>query len=283
MNVDVYIFGEFSKGYSQYPNNNVAEAILKNCISHSKSASQMVVHRENNLLYYSYVRQLHDHRTLGFCLVTNNSIFADVRLLFSFFEESIDYLANNGSIICFNSDADITTKVNYLDPEQVGDALSYIKGRISDLETGMVQMPPLDYSIVRGKLREFIFEDDNSAMTSAANTVDYVVIHKDYDINNLSIDSSAALIKQLAEEKKQLKAEKEQLAEEKRALSDANSAISQQLENALKNQTQSYVTSANNSSTSSSFGKVAGGCFKVIGVIVVILILVIIIAIASEP
>ena len=56
MNHSVYIFGDFGSGYSQYPD-DFAKSILSKDVDDIKANSQIALHREGNLIYYSYYRK----------------------------------------------------------------------------------------------------------------------------------------------------------------------------------------------------------------------------------
>ena len=53
MNYSIYIFGKLSSGYTQYPEDS-SSIVLKNIYSHCKAPTQIVIHRDENLMYYCY-------------------------------------------------------------------------------------------------------------------------------------------------------------------------------------------------------------------------------------
>ena len=57
MKAEIYIFGNFADGYSQYPDNythNLFEAIGKS----RQAESEIIYHREGALTYYIYTREI---------------------------------------------------------------------------------------------------------------------------------------------------------------------------------------------------------------------------------
>lgn len=66
VNSSIYIFGSFDNGYTQYPD-NYAKEIYQNLFAQARSKSQIVIHRDKELMYYGYIRQLDKHsQYIGF-------------------------------------------------------------------------------------------------------------------------------------------------------------------------------------------------------------------------
>ena len=54
MNISVYLFGEFSVGYSQYPN-DYAKIIFESFAKSAQATTQITIHRDGDLMYYGYI------------------------------------------------------------------------------------------------------------------------------------------------------------------------------------------------------------------------------------
>lgn len=110
VNSSVYIFGSFDNGYAQYPD-NYAKKIYMNFFAQARSKSQIVIHRDKELMYYGYVRKLdHPAQYIGFCILLNGMMLSDISKLFALFEEAFAYLVSRGDIITFNKQGDIISK-----------------------------------------------------------------------------------------------------------------------------------------------------------------------------
>ena len=59
MNSTVYLFGELGQRYSQYPT-DYTQLIFQRCAVLSKEKTQLIIHRDTTLMYYSYIRKLDD-------------------------------------------------------------------------------------------------------------------------------------------------------------------------------------------------------------------------------
>ena len=110
----IYIFGSFDNGYTQYPD-NYAKGIFQNFFAQARSKSQIVIHRDKELMYYGYVRKLDkSSQYIGFCVLLNSMMFSNVSSLFTVFENAIAEMVSRRDIIAFNEQGDIVSTTNSL-------------------------------------------------------------------------------------------------------------------------------------------------------------------------
>ena len=91
MNSSTYIFGELSDGYTQYPedsSSNLFKSIQSQCVA----PSGLVIHRDENLMYYVYIRKIDKKRFIGFAVVINGYYLPQIHRLFSIFEKGVEEL-----------------------------------------------------------------------------------------------------------------------------------------------------------------------------------------------
>ena len=79
MNISVYLFGKFDKGYTQYPD-DYSRKIFAVCHQNSKAVSQIAIHRDGDLMYYAYIRNLDDGNYIGLCSVVNGKMITNIEL-----------------------------------------------------------------------------------------------------------------------------------------------------------------------------------------------------------
>ena len=102
MKAEIYIFGNFADGYSQYPDNythNLFEAIAKS----RQAESEIIYHREGALTYYIYTQKNTkiDNTFIGLCYVFNDVLIKDFAPLFSIFEDVITNIVVTGEMLEF--------------------------------------------------------------------------------------------------------------------------------------------------------------------------------------
>lgn len=202
MNVDVYIWGQTESGLSVSPNISQMESCCKQFQSLSKAKTQLIIHRDNNLMYYAYNKELTNKYSLGFCLVFNGTFLIDPKALFPLFEQAIEYMANGGLVVQISSNGELVYNENKLSLSQsdITQVVSFLRSQLTSVEESMRSIPSFDYSMQANSTKEFFIDDDQSSIVSFSNKVGYVVVYKDVDYNSIGLNSSVVKIKKLNEE-----------------------------------------------------------------------------------
>lgn len=206
MNIDVVVYGELGDGFTQYPEANEKLSILKKSIELSKSITQIIVHRVDDLMYYNYVRKLAEGQSVGFCIVVNGLVFSDIRRLFSIFEDTFSYLAENGLIVRLNDRGEVESNTLSLPSSQadVSEAVTMLRSQVASRPDALSLLPAVDYSLQKMQYKEFLSDDDPLTILSYSQKTDYVIVYKDADYNSKHLESSIAKIKGLSNEVKEL-------------------------------------------------------------------------------
>lgn len=209
MNSSIYVFGNLAKGYTQYPTDSTVE-IFQNEYIKSTSPAQIVVHRDGNLMYYSYILTFGDHY-LGFCTVNNGTAFVDFEKMFGIYESLIDRLVESGFLIGLDEKGDIRplgTEL-YLSSDELTFITDYLTEEFKKLST--ISLPPVDYSISRESTAHMSAADGNAAILQSTYTTSYTIVHKDEDWASEHVNSYRNVLKNLSVEKEQLATEVKEL------------------------------------------------------------------------
>ena len=150
MKATIYIFGNFSDGYSQYLDDNTRQ--LFTSISNNRiSATEVIYHREGALSYYIYTREISkkDNTFIGLCYVFNDILISDFSYLYDIFEDTITNIVVTGEILEFNSDGSLTTKVSqlYSHDKELQRISDYMNSKLSSLGQFASKLPPVNFSI----------------------------------------------------------------------------------------------------------------------------------------
>ena len=225
MTISVYIFGNLGNGYTQYPD-DYAKTIYQNFYEKSTAASQITIHRDNNLMYYGYIRKLDvGSQYIGFCVLLNGIMFSNIGRLFPIFENAVADLVARGEILHFNDRGDITSSINNLNEKQqeVARIVSIIQSQISDLENSVRKLPPINYGISNKESKTFSESDKNEEIVNASCKYGYTYILKDKDYDTISLRGYKSVLIRLNEEKdnlvnnyNELKNEYDKLTEQKK-------------------------------------------------------------------
>lgn len=205
MNISIYVFGNLTKGYTQYPE-DYTETIFSKFLAHAKSPTQLVIHREGDLMYYGYVRKMEQGHSIGFCIVLNSLIVTDTQGLFSFFEGTVSYLITNGIIIQFGDNGDIVSQVDkfYLSSDDLNLVTSYLRNGFHTFEQSVQPLPVVSYGVSKDAVASYACDADAEVILKSCSTNGYTFIYKSEDFETERISSYKGVVKHLHDEKNKL-------------------------------------------------------------------------------
>ena len=215
MNISTYIFGSLGNGYSQYPN-DYAQTIFQSIYAQSSAPTQIVVHREDKLIYYAYVRKLEAGQYIGLCVVLNSVMLTDFNEMFSIFENLITSLVVNGNILQFNDKGDIISKASqlYTNQAEVSRVTDNLRNEFAKLENTSKQLPPVSYGIAKNEKRTFSVGDNTNDIVKASVSFNYTFIVKQKDFDTQSLSSYRGIVSRLNKEKADLSQKYQDLQKE---------------------------------------------------------------------
>lgn len=203
VNSTISIFGFLNNGYTQYPN-NYAKYIFQN-FAQLKSKSQIVIYRNNKLMYYGYVRKLDNcSQYIGFCVLLNDVMFSNISALFALFENAIAELVLHGDIIALNEQGDIISKTSSLVDklQEVKNITTMIKNGIDGMESYIKSLPPVNYFISNTWQKVFVYSRySNDAIVDASCKCTYTYVLKDKGCDTASLLGYKGVIIKLQKEK----------------------------------------------------------------------------------
>lgn len=213
MNYSTYIFGELSGGYSQYPedsSSNLFKDIQMQCIA----PSQMIIHRDGNMMYYIYVRKLDKNKYIGFAIVINGYYFTQIQPLFSLFENEIGEMAETGVIINITRHGDVTSNLTSLvkEEEEIMSVINALQTKTNSLKC-VKSLPPVDFSVSITSQKIFKDTDAISEIIDSSCRFGFTIILKEADYDSIRISSVKNVLKNLNNEKDALLKENYKLKE----------------------------------------------------------------------
>lgn len=187
--------------------------------------SQLIIHRDEDMMYYIYVRKLYKTKYIGFAIAINGYYFTQIEPLFSLFENKIEELVETGIIINLTDNGKITTNLPSFknEEEEVMSTFSSLQSRVNNLEN-LKKLPPVDFSVSITSRKLFKQTSSTSEIVEASYRFGYTTILKesDYDtvrttsfkniLRNQSADKNALLkeIQQLKAQNKKIQQQKKQ-------------------------------------------------------------------------
>jgi hypothetical protein len=216
VNSSTYIFGELSDGYTQYPEDSSSN-LFKSIQSQCAAPSGLVIHRDENLMYYVYIRKIDKKRFIGFAVVINGYYLPQIHRLFSIFEKEVEALVEKGVIINFTNDGEISSDLTSLVKEEE-EAMSVV----GDLHTKVYaikeakRLPPVDYSVSIYSRKIFKVSDPVQEIVNASCRFGFTIVLKDTDFDTVRLTSFKSILKNLNAEKTALIIQNNKLEESNR-------------------------------------------------------------------
>lgn len=213
MNCSTYIFGELSSGYSQYPEDSSSN-LFKSIYSMCNAPSQLIIHRDESIMYYIYIRKINAKRYIGLAVAINGYYFSQINSLFSLFEKQIELLAERGIIINYSKSGELTTSLSSLIKEET-EILNFannLQDKISSISS-VKKLPQVDYSVSIKSQIIFNEFDNNDDIVKASYTYGFTIILKQHNYDTLRATSYKNTLKQLNTQNENLTKEIDKLRE----------------------------------------------------------------------
>lgn len=201
MNCSVYVFGELSSGYTQYPEDSSSD-VLNTLYNHCKAPTQIVVHRDCSLMYFCYIRKLDNNKYIGLGIAVNGYYLSKINVLFSLFEETIEKMARLGVLIHFSEDGTLTTSLEDLkkEEEELESLTHNLRIGFEGLRKFSKPLPETDYTIAKDSIKEHCMSDGLQDVIRSSYSYGFTYIYKDKDYDTVRMNSYKGVLKRLNEE-----------------------------------------------------------------------------------
>lgn len=215
MNSSVYIFGELSSGYTQYPEDS-SSYVLKTLYRHCKAPTQIVIHRDGSLMHYCYVRKLDNDKYFGFCIAVNGYYISNIDVLFALFENTMEKVVSQGVLIHFSENGTLTTSIGTLrsEEEELESLTENLRIGFEGFRKISKPLPRTDYGIAKDSIKEHCISDGMQDIVRASYSYGFTYVYKDEDYDTVRMNSYRGVLSRLNEENKALKEKNLELQEE---------------------------------------------------------------------
>ena len=195
MNISVYLFGEFSVGYSQYPN-DYAKIIFESFAKSAQATTQISIHRDGDLMYYGYIRKMENAEYLGLCVVVNGKYITQLDGMFAIYEQVIESMVRNGYLIHYGDKGEITSKVGqlYENREEIDLITSNLQAAFDRLEGSSKKLPAVNYGVAKNSVKSFSIQDDGQEIIKSSYTNGYTFIYKSKGYNTAQMNSYKGVV-----------------------------------------------------------------------------------------
>lgn len=184
MNCSCYLFGRFNGRYTQYPDDS-AKAIFENCVKYCSKASQLVIHRENRITYYTYIRKL-DNKVpsyVGISVLFSELRTSKIDLVSQILEDAVNGMAAAGEILDYSGNG-IVSATNNLSRKgvEVNFLFRNIQKSLDCLNGYLEKLTPVNYAVDRDTYNVCKLTDDEQTIVRKSNEYGYLIAVKDETI-----------------------------------------------------------------------------------------------------
>ena len=201
MNSSIYLFGDFGHGITSYPN-DYTKGMLKAFIDKAKAPTQLVIHRDGDIMNYGYVRQIENGNYFGICLQINGQYIKNKNKLIKLFENIIANICTRGDIIKLDKKGDIVSNcINLSDKsEDVESIREYCQTEFQLLSNHCKLLPAVDYSISVNEIFEFLNTDGDDEIIAASLRNGFRFVFKSKDFDNIALQGYRSTLATLNKE-----------------------------------------------------------------------------------
>lgn len=211
-----YLFSQVSGNYQQYTVDHL-DALFKRLCKNCLASNQIAIHRDGNLMYYTYIHKVSESEIYGLCIVCGE-ICLNLRWLYDFFQETFERAAYKGILFRYDEEARICKNVDSFAAEvaEIDSLFREVREYVDNRHSYWEVLPPEDFSVpLESKINLAFSEDDKEKITDAIRHYHNVVV----TMENTAPSSFAKTVDRLTSEKMQLQEEKTELESEVEYLS----------------------------------------------------------------
>lgn len=201
-----YIFGKFIGGYTQYPVDSQSN-VFQQVIANAKAETQVVIHRDGNLMYYCYLRKFEVDKCIGFCVLLNGTYVENVFQAFHVFEELITKITYRGNLLYFDEKGNLTSNLHqlYKQTEEIKLVDVELQTAFSELLKKQPLLPPTDFSVASHTSTINSIDDDLKEVVHSSLTFGYTYVLKENDFNTQKMNAYRSTLKRLSRDNEDLK------------------------------------------------------------------------------
>ncbi len=216
INAEVYLFGNLGGGYTQYPDDYTSN-IFGEFERALTTPTQLMIHRNEDVIYYAYLRRLSQHDNyIGICCAFNGVLCADPTRFCKLCEDNITNWVVNGDILEFADNGDIVSDVDKL--YKVSSELKRISEslliQINTLNLPFEKLPSINYAVNRNSVKKLLLGNGNDKINEALN--DYSELYVYSDFVSESLKGFSDKLRKLNKENTDLKAENKKILQKKK-------------------------------------------------------------------
>lgn len=201
MNSTIYLFGKLGQDITVSVN-DYTKSFFEEFISKANAPTQIIIHRNGDIMNYGYVRKIENNNLFGICVQINGQYISTTKKLFEVFENIIANIAIRGEILHLNRRGDLEARtLNLLDkPEEIERAIANCQNEFSKLAPTCKPLPDIDFSTSDSEIFFFKENEDNNTIIKTSVKNGYAFIYKEDDYDTLFLSGYRSTLSALNKE-----------------------------------------------------------------------------------
>lgn len=201
MNSTIYLFGKFGQGVTASVN-DYTQSFFEKFISKANAPTQIIIHRNGEIMNYGYVRKIENDHLFGICVQINGQYLSTTKKLFEVFENVVANIAVRGDVLFLNRKGNLETKTtDFLNkPEEVERAIVNCQNEFARLAPTCKTLPDIDFSTADSDVNYFKENDNSNTIIKASAKNGYTFIYKEQDFDTLALGGYRSTLSALNKE-----------------------------------------------------------------------------------
>lgn len=220
MKPQVYFFGTLPSGFSSYPGDHT-KTFFEEFLKRSKNQLQIVVHREDNLLHYGYVRKL-NNKYFGICVCIDR-VYNNIDNLFNILDDIYASMVKKGDILKMDAQHKVDWALkNYADESvSLNEYTRLIITGLNLNSNNSQELPPIDFSISVNDCLDISLESSKNEIIDATKRYSNLYIVK----TNAEIERVTGFVNTIENKNKEIGKLKQEIQNQRRKNSDLSSQL----------------------------------------------------------
>ena len=188
MNSTIYLFGKFGQSITASVD-DYTKSFFEEFISKANAPTQIIIHRDGDIMNYGYVRKIEKDYLFGICVQINGQYLSTSKSLFDVFENVIANIVVRGDILCLNRNGNLEVKISsFLDKQDsIERVISNCHNEFERLSSTCRTLPDIDFSTSDTDVNYFKESDNSNTIIKSSVKNGYTFIYKEDDYDTLAL------------------------------------------------------------------------------------------------
>ena len=188
MNSTIYLFGKFGQSITASVD-DYTKSFFEEFISKANAPTQIIIHRDGDIMNYGYVRKIENDYLFGVCVQINGQYLSTTKRLFDVFENVIANIVVRGDILCLNRNGNLEVKISsFMDnQDSIERVISNCHNEFDRLSSTCRTLPDIDFSTSDTDVNYFKESDNSNTIIKSSVKNGYTFIYKEQDYDTLAL------------------------------------------------------------------------------------------------